>query len=64
MWEDVYASGIRPALAELLPGVQGKVQAGGDDHEDMQGVWASVYISVECQILAALLPGVPGEQEK
>ena len=64
MRKNIYATFLRPALAELLPGVQGKVQTGGDDNEDMQRVWQSVYLPIFCPALAAFLSGVSGEEEK
>ena len=64
MRKDIHAALIRTALAELLPGVQGKVPTGGDDNEDMQRVWKKFYLSIFCPTLAALLPGVSGEEEE
>ena len=36
MWKDIHTALIRPALAKLLPGVQGKVQIDGNGNENVQ----------------------------
>ena len=61
LWKDIHTTLIRPALAKLLPGVQGKVQIDGNGNENVQRVWKKIYLSILCSALAALLPGVSGE---
>jgi hypothetical protein len=61
LWKDIHTALIRPALAKLLPGVQGKVQIDGNGNENVQRVWKKIYLSLVCSALAALLPGVSGE---
>ena len=59
MREDIHPSGRGPALAGLLPAMQGKVPAGGNDHEDLSPLWTALHIPLVRQAMAQILPNLP-----
>ena len=63
MREDIYTSRGCPILAGLLPGMQGKGPACGDDHKNMQALRKTVWFFIGASVLAALLPGMSEKPE-
>jgi len=59
MRKDVYPSGECSELADILPGVQGEVSAGGDDHQSMPEMRQELYLSFRRTAMAEILSGVP-----
>jgi len=61
--EDFHAPGGGPALAGLVPGVQGPVSAGGGDHADLPGMRAELHLFFRRWAMAEILPGMSGEEK-
>ena len=61
MREDGDAPGKRSVLAGLLPGVQGEVPSGREDHENMPAMREILFVLIDGKALATVLPGLLGE---
>ena len=62
MREDFHASGKCPALAGLLPGVQGEIPAGRVPHQKVSEMRKDLHLSIKRSELAKILPGMLGKR--
>ena len=62
MREDIHASGTCPALAGLLPGVQGEIPAGRVPHQKVSEMRKDLHLPIKRPELAKILPGMSGKR--
>lgn len=56
--ENFYAAGKCPALAGLLPGVQGEIPAGRVPHQKVSEMRKDLHLPIKRPELAKILPGM------
>ena len=63
MRKDIYAPGGGPALAGLLPALQGEISAGGNHHKDLLPLWKALQLPFFRQAVAQNLPVLQGTSQ-